>query len=749
MLRAAAAGGRRVDDALLAEAVEMPPGELHDALHEAVDRGILVPVPGAPSAYAFRHALLQEVVLGELFAGERQRLHAAFARALTARAASGSTGGAPVPSAEELAHHWDAAGDWAHALPAVVEAGYAAEHAYAFAEALRHYERALELWDRVPDADDLVIGDRPSLLERAAEMASLTGEYGRAVELSRGAVAAAPVRDDDPRRLLFRERLRWFLWEAGDRASAEAELEEAARLAPTLPPSAARARVFDHLAGLHMYAGRYEASRLEAEAALPHARAAGARAEEAMALGILGWDVALLGDVDAGIAYLREALRIAQEVDSIEGIALGYSTLAALLELVGRPDEAIAVAREGRAAAARYGVARTYGGLLLGSEASALLALGRWDEAREAIDEGLAHDPVGRPAIALHVQAARLDTARASYADAEHHLEVARMADERLGGTDQRTAILAATAELAAWQARIAEVRAAVAEGLRSLPDVLEPAHGWLALSALRAEADAAERARARRDEAAAAEAVRAFEAIVAILDPPSGGTDRSARPAARSGAFAERFESLLLLAAAERGRLSGARDASTWVAAAMAFERRGRPYPAAYARFREAEARLSAREGRLAAAGPLRSAKVTTDRLGAAALGAEVALLARQARIDLSLGGDQAGSGGHPAPGREVGAQGGRGDGAAPRAASPLDGFGLTDREAEVLRLVAGGWTNQQIADELFIARKTASVHVSNILGKLGVDSRVEAAAMAHRLGLGADAPPPPDAIA
>jgi DNA-binding NarL/FixJ family response regulator len=71
---------------------------------------------------------------------------------------------------------------------------------------------------------------------------------------------------------------------------------------------------------------------------------------------------------------------------------------------------------------------------------------------------------------------------------------------------------------------------------------------------------------------------------------------------------------------------------------------------------------------------------------------------------------------------------------------------LGFTPREEEVLRLVAGGWTNQQIADRLFISRKTASVHVSNILGKLGVDSRVEAAAIAHRLGLGGDAPPPPD---
>jgi DNA-binding NarL/FixJ family response regulator len=62
---------------------------------------------------------------------------------------------------------------------------------------------------------------------------------------------------------------------------------------------------------------------------------------------------------------------------------------------------------------------------------------------------------------------------------------------------------------------------------------------------------------------------------------------------------------------------------------------------------------------------------------------------------------------------------------------------FGLTARESEVLRLVADGYSNGQIAERLFISRKTASVHVSNILSKLGVATRVQAAAAAHRMGL------------
>ena len=69
--------------------------------------------------------------------------------------------------------------------------------------------------------------------------------------------------------------------------------------------------------------------------------------------------------------------------------------------------------------------------------------------------------------------------------------------------------------------------------------------------------------------------------------------------------------------------------------------------------------------------------------------------------------------------------------------AAGTPSAYGLTTRELEVLALVAAGRTNQQIADELFVTRSTAGVHVSNILAKLGVGSRGEAAKLAEREGI------------
>ena len=141
-------------------------------------------------------------------------------------------------------------------------------------------------------------------------------------------------------------------------------------------------------------------------------------------------------------------------------------------------------------------------------------------------------------------------------------------------------------------------------------------------------------------------------------------------------------------------------------------------------ARWRAAEALLARRgdrRDRELAAELLRRGHATAVELGAAPLRAELERLARLGRVELTAG---AAAGGQ-APDRPA-------DATAPAAA-----LGLTARELEVLALVAEGRSNRQVGEALFISAKTASVHVSNILAKLGVASRVEAAAVAHRLGL------------
>jgi DNA-binding NarL/FixJ family response regulator len=158
-----------------------------------------------------------------------------------------------------------------------------------------------------------------------------------------------------------------------------------------------------------------------------------------------------------------------------------------------------------------------------------------------------------------------------------------------------------------------------------------------------------------------------------------------------------------------------GTAAAAAWAAAVVAWERLGRPYRVAYASFRQAEALMAGDGDRDAAAQALRRAAAITARLGARPLHAEVKALAQRARLRL----DPDATPPATAP------------------ATPTEHLGLTPREVEVLALVAAGRSNRQIAEALFISPKTASVHVSNILAKLGVHTRVEAAAVAHRLGL------------
>ena len=170
-----------------------------------------------------------------------------------------------------------------------------------------------------------------------------------------------------------------------------------------------------------------------------------------------------------------------------------------------------------------------------------------------------------------------------------------------------------------------------------------------------------------------------------------------------------------LALVSAELARAAADHGVQAWSAAAEAWRLAGEPYPLAYTKLRLAEAAAVAGD-REAAARSARQARDLARKVGAIPIADEATALARRARLSLE---EQAGQAVIPPPG------------------DPLVRFGLTEREREILALLAAGRSNPQIAEALFISPKTASVHVSNILAKLGVASRVEAAAVAHRLGV------------
>jgi DNA-binding CsgD family transcriptional regulator len=704
VLEVVAVAGRPVSHRLLAAVAGLTDRQLDGALREAVASQLLVTVPGE-DGYDVRHALLREVIDADLLPGERARLHADYARALTNQPELADA--APAVAAAELAIHWDAAGEPAQALPARIQAGVAAEHAHAVAEAARHFQRALVLWDRVPDRGQRSGLDRVDLLAHTADATAFAGAAQPAAELLQDALGQVDSAAEPARAAVLLARLGDHRRVAGDEAGALAAFEQAERLLAGMPPSAERARVlaaYAYALGLSL---RPEEAITRSQEAVACAKAVGARREEAQALRVLAADLAALGQPDRAITLALEARAIAEDLDDAETVIGTYLAATFALKLVGRERDVLEEAQQGYQRARELGLERATGSFVANTLAHSLLDTGRWTECERRTRELLASDRWG--ASNLHNALGRLLTRRGEFAAARERLQIAL----RLSPPFFSDWAWLGLAELALWEGRHDEAGATVAEGLDwcaerdpkgTLPDLSSP---WYSL-ALRLEAERAERAAARQAPEEVAEAQRRAIPILAAVDRLA--TARA--PQARYPPVAAHVQA----AQAERSRLEGRSDPGRWRAAAAAWERLEHPYDAAYARFREAEALLAAGGSRQQAETALRAAHQTTVALGAMPLRREIELLAQRGRLHLQEPVDTA---------------------ATPQASSPAASLGLTQREAEVLALVAEGRTNRQIGQALFITPKTASVHVSRILAKLGVAGRGEAAAIAHRLGL------------
>ncbi|MFL5778763.1 MAG: AAA family ATPase [Chloroflexota bacterium] len=709
-LRIASAAGQRVDPALLAAAAGMDEATLLDALRECVSRQVLVPDPSeGVDRYRFRHALLQEAIYDELLPGERTRLHSAFAQTLESSMAGDSS------RAAEIAHHWYAAHDLPRALESAVVAGTAAEARYAFPEAVVQYERAIELWDRVPDAAARAGGGRIALLATLASVARFV-EPGRALVHIQTAIRLAEAAGDSIEASLMYERLGRYAWIAGQGELSRSAYRTATERIPSEPPSEARARAVAGFAQIVMLGGRYDESRLLAEEALEVARAVGARDIEGHALDTRALDRAVAGEVDEGLADMATALAIAEEAGVVDDIGRAYANWIWILDMTGRLDEAVAVAERGIEFAERFGLMRFFGTHLLCNKADYLFRLGRWDESEAAARRSLQIGPVAINEILTNELLGRLAMARGRFDEAASYLHALDPLADRASDIQFVNPVRASLAQLALWQGRPAAAMSEVEAALRLIGFSQEMRIGEQFALGLRAQADLAELGRARRS---VDQERQAIEGGLPLIDEVRR---RQADIASTRPIFEPHWRPWLLLSEAEATRLHGTADPGAWLAAVERWDELSRPYLAAYCRWREAEARLAARGDRETAAGSLRSALETAERLGADPLAREVRALATRARLDLE-----------PAVPSDAATD-----------LEAADGFGLTAREREVLGLVALGRTNRQIAQELFISENTAGVHVSNILGKLGVTGRGEAAAVAHRLNLVAPAAEP-----
>jgi DNA-binding NarL/FixJ family response regulator len=674
VLRIAAAAGPSVSDRLLAAVAGLGDDELDDALREGLEHHVLV-ADGTDRGYVFRHALTRDAVYGDTLARERARIHAAYGAVLSAEPA---LAGRDVSVPALLALHWTAAHDLPRALEASVKAARLAAP-YAPAEALRHLESALEIWPQVPDAAERSGIDVVEALRRAGVSAYAAGELERSLGLFDEALAElAPGAEPERRALLIEARAATLL-DLGRDDEAHLELERAAALLPDEPRGEAHAVVLTALAALLAGTGRFADARPVAEQAVAAATEAGAPGLKAGARMMLGMSFAYLDEGERAVAELEAAIGLAETTEDHALTLRAYLNLSDALQNLGRSHDAASVAQQGIELAVRVGLTRSvYGTLVTINSAEAQFHLGRWDAAERLLTRA-ADNELARPYASLVLDhRARLAALGGRYENAAADVEASRrLVAERHG--DQYSfarAIAAGEMARALGDARSAreEVRRALAhEGTEPVPR-----YGWqLVWLGLRVEAEASEPAPER------------VAALVAMA---------GAMPATTPPALAYRA-----LADAEVA------PASNWEAAVEACREAEDPYLVAYALLRSAEAGC-ADGARDAAAPALEEAARLAASMGAAPLLEDVRALARRARVQIRMG-----------------------DAGPARAG--LEAFGFTQREREVLDLLAEGRSNGQIASELFITRKTASVHVSNILGKLGVASRGEATAMVHRL--------------
>jgi DNA-binding CsgD family transcriptional regulator/tetratricopeptide (TPR) repeat protein len=696
VLKVASVAGRRVSHHLLVAAAGRPEPELEEGLREAIAGQVLVADPGTES-YRFRHALLQEAVYVDLLPGERSRLHATYARLL-----------ADSGPAAELAHHCLAAHDLPGALNALVRAATDATAVSAPADALSHLTHALELWDRVPDADAVAGADRAELLLKAAGAAGNSGEFGRAVGFAREAVEAIDAGDDPPRTALAHLRLGEHLLQASNYdEETSATFMRAVELVPDHPPTALRARVTAGMARALLSVSRYDEAKKWCDEALAVAKKVKAAEEETHALITLARLEERHDHADSARSLLLDVRARAAAIGARGQELRAQHHLGALELDVGDLAAACAALEEAVALADRTGLAWSEYGVSSGALRSfAYYAAGRWDEA-ERLAAGLDDRLPG--AGSMSAAALFVEVGRGHQRAAERLRRL-----EPLWSDDDWVAYLAGGCgtDLALWLDDLDGARAMARRTLGMLDasdEAWELSVIWPATLGLAAEAERSEGARNAGDESELAHAREAGEALLEQC--------RNAERRARSVGRQIGPEALAWLARAEAewSRLEGRSDPGRWEAAADAFSY-GYVYEEARCRWRLAEALLAAGR-REEAAEPVRDSHAVALRLGAEPLRGRIEALARRGRLDLS------------------------GMAHVPGVA------GLTARELEVLRLVAAGRSNQQIADALFISRKTASVHVSHILGKLGVNTRVEAAAFAHRLGLD-DVPPQEEAI-
>lgn len=593
---------------------------------------------------------------------------------LHARYAQALEKSARPEQAGEIAHHWMSAHEADRAFEWSLRAAEHSRGIYAWREQMTHLERALDLWDQVSAPAERAGFDRWELLRRTSRAAANLGLPDRAIALLDAALAEVdPAQSPQVVAHLLLKR-------AGQCEGAQrdpmADLDRALALAAE--GSRDRAAALGARAAVLMIEADLVGARAMAEQAFAAARAC---ADEGMVGAVhntLGCVLIQLGDFAAGSAHLDAARDLAERTGNPMELFRYYGNYSDVLIGAGRFSEAISVARAGRRSAAERGLARTQGAFMAGNEVEASVLAGEWGAALATADDALRMDPPQVTRGHLYVLRGIVQVRRGELGPAADGIDRAGELLTRAARQPQHVLPLAlARAELA-WAEGDQEQALAVLRGAAEpFGGTVPPSAGWpfaWAWGRMLLEAGVP-------DEPGRAQIVTHLEAAA-----PHPGR--------------------LALAAAQADALAGTADPD-WAGAVRAVAAaEGLRHELADARLRWVE-QLVADGDRDQARAQFALAWQVIEELSDRALVPLASRIAARGRIPLPRAQEVAGE--------------------------PAGRVMLTPREREVLRLVAAGRSNGQIADELYISVKTASVHVSNILAKLGVPSRTAAAAWAH----------------
>lgn len=674
VLGVASIAGSTVGHDFLARLADRTDLDLDLALRELVERDQLV---ASVRGYRFRHDLIREAVDGDLLPGERRRLHARAAELLSEWPDLAPQG----RSAAELAEHWYQAGRSEEAYAAALAAADEARAVFAYGEEVRHLQRALEL---------TAIDDprRLELLERAVAATIPAGQAARGIE---HADAALELIDEavDPERavavLLNRSLLRSRL-DLGGRP----DLDRALQLLPADQPT--------FLLGLlHYLLAVDNSTGRRSEEALRHAGLLFDLAEEldddrlrCRAYTARGYALLVRGDIDDAMMWQQRAQDLALAIGEDYVLMANAVWYVVSMSYGGRWEQLIDVAYASLRQAELLGMQGWRGPLLRLNIAFAYEALGRLEEAIRICEEALAAEPEELYRGALRSSLGRFHIARGDFERAIPLLpdleSVYRgpgiMRSYAMGFNTRVWCDLALARQLPESANR--EVDLLLRHTREQTPHATPDLYGLVAAAQVqRARLAAAPRNRVIVEEVAANRAE-----IAALLSTAPGGSPM--------------YEAMRLSAENE---LAPDRLAD-WDRAAELWRQLNVLPAVVESLIGGAEAALAS-SNRAGARRRLAEARQLTSTSDATILRRRIDALAQRAGLE-------------PPTGAEV-----------------EDATGLTRREHDVLRLLARGLPNRQIASELFISPATVGVHVSRVLSKLGASSRTEAAAMARTAGL------------